>query len=325
MGIFAIVLACLARASPAYRVQNNAHQGAHSQPTVLEAFAALLHTSTPDATWQATSIGPSSKPAVQKVARQNWHPRIAVVRMEEEKSLEQQLKDGEITQEDYDLLSSAIEEDEYLEEMANEVPEKTLSEEAQKQRALLESKDGREYAPWMKVDTEAVVQAKKDRAARQERLAAEAARKEAEAAFIDLKATDIKSVGGIKETILPTGEVELRWTLDGESKAMKGFIVQRSKAGTKDWETLASWEDTMTLKSRSPTGDTYLYVDSTASIGNWEYRIIAESMEGRAVLNKKLVQIESTGEGFSQYAIVIGLVIFSIIAFVAISNSSGDT
>mmetsp|Transcript_51076 Transcript_51076/g.95578 ORF Transcript_51076/g.95578 Transcript_51076/m.95578 type:complete len:319 (+) Transcript_51076:63-1019(+) len=315
MRIFVTLIACLARASYGRRVQNNAHQG----PMEFEALSRILLASKPDAAWQVIGMGPGRNPAAQKPTRQNRFPRSAAVRMEEEKTLEQQLKDGDINQEEYDLFSSAIEEDEYLEQIENE-PEKVLSEEAQKEQEALTGAGGREYAPWMKVDPEAIVAAKQDRAARQKRLADEAAKEKVESEFLNLKTDDVSTVGGIEEKILSTGEVELSWTLGSETKTNKGFIVQRTKAWSEDWETLASWEETATLKSKGPAGGTYVYLDDTASAGNWFYRIINESNKGRSLLKKKMVEIESNEDAIGRYVTIAGLLVFVAIAYFAVSN-----
>ena len=71
---------------------------------------------------------------------------------------------GRITQEEYDELSTAMTEEEYQAELDSGIlDDEPLSADAAKIMSGMRSESGVEFAPWMKIDAEAIAQAKKER------------------------------------------------------------------------------------------------------------------------------------------------------------------
>ena len=83
-----------------------------------------------------------------------------------------QLEAGRISQEEYDELTGGISEEQYLAELELEKQEEApMSREAQKVYNGMRSESGVEFAPWMKVDAEAIAKAKQEREQRKARQA----------------------------------------------------------------------------------------------------------------------------------------------------------
>lgn len=314
MNLTGLFVFCLAYASHGNRVKSiPRRESSSSSPVSLEALSALLKTAKPDAGWQVagTSLRPGS---ALKRPTLNSARHTAAVTMQEEATLEEQLKEGLITQEEYDMLSEAVDESEYLAELEKEPEEKKLSKEAADEKSRLSGPTGVEFAPWMKIDPEAIAQAKKDRAARLERLEKE--RQETDS-------FRIKMMGDVRDKVLSEEEVELRWQTTDEADN-NGFLVQRRKARSDSWETLASYENTPSLRSKGTEGGIYVYLDDDAGKATWVYRIVGENKVGRTVVSQKLVEIESQEELFADYAWIAGLVIAFAGAWFAVSNIDGD-
>merc|ERR1719201_2255791 len=111
----------------------------------------------------------------------------------QEMTLEEELAAGKITQEEYESLLGGIDEEDYLkeeEEMEAEAPQQ-MSAEAAKIMKGMTSESGVEFAPWMKVDAEAIAKAKKEREARKARAAANAAALRNDAMLIDPQAAEL--------------------------------------------------------------------------------------------------------------------------------------
>merc|ERR1719491_181735 len=94
-----------------------------------------------------------------------------------DRTLEMDLKDGLITQEEYDELAGAMTEEEYEAVLEKEEQEEKegMSEQAKKEMNKMKGKGGVEFAPWMKIDPEAIAKAKADRAERKKKLEEEKA------------------------------------------------------------------------------------------------------------------------------------------------------
>jgi len=327
MRTIAAAVICLACASHGRRVgsvqSRSEKESATSQSDQLGALSRLLVASSPDAGWQVTGTGFRGNLAKNKPLF-NAH-RTATTRMQEEATLEDQLKEGLITQEEYDMLSSAVSEEEFLAAGGVEADEPELSAEAKIEASRMVSGSGVEWAPWMKIDAEAVASAKKERAARQAAAAAAKENQRTEILELDAQGAEVGALAGLKTKILSEEEVELRWDTTKLSEGNNlGYIVQRRRGRTDDWETLASHEGNDMLKSKGAGGGLYYYLDDTATIATWIYRIVDENEKGRAVICQKMVEIESKDEVLGQYIITAIVAALFIIAVVGSNTFDGN-
>jgi len=237
------------------------------------------------------------------------------VRMQEFPTLEDELKEGKITQEEYDQLTEGISEDEYEAELSAQAQaeEAEMSAEAAKIVKGMTSASGVEFAPWMKVDAEAIAKAKKEREARKARQAASALK--SDSMLIDPQAAELGAGGGLKSKVLSDEEVELRWDTTDEA-GNAGFIVQRRRGGKENFEDLESYEIFSPLRSKGPDGGSYVYLDDTAAVGTWVYRILDCDTSGtRSAVCQKLVEIEDKDE--QQFTVVVGVAALAL-ALVAV-------
>ena len=122
--------------------------------------------------------------------------------------------------------------------------------------------------------------------------------------------------GGLKSKTLSEEEVELRWDTTDEA-GNAGFIVQRRRGGGADFSDLESFESFAPLRSKGPNGGSYVYLDDTAGVGTWVYRILDCDASGtRSAVCQKLVEIESKDE--QQFTVVVGAAIATLaLVFVA--------
>ena len=214
-----------------------------------------------------------------------------------------QLEAGNISQEEYDELMTGIDESELEAE-----PEPELSDEAARIMRGMTSSTGVEFAPWMKVDAEKIAAAKKERELRKARQAA--SMQKSDAMLIDPQAAELGGGGGLKSKILSQEEVELRWDTQDEV-GNAGFVVQRRKGGSENFEDLATYEGFSPLRTKGPAGGSYVYLDDTADVGTWVYRILDCDTGGtRSAVCQKLVEIESKDE--QQFTLIVGGVIASL-------------
>ena len=188
-----------------------------------------------------------------------------------------------------------------------------MSREAQKVYNGMRSESGVEFAPWMKIDAEAIAQAKKERELRKAKQAASALK--ADSMLIDPQAAELGAGGGLKSKVLSEDEVELRWDTTDEA-GNAGFIVQRRRGGSEDFSDLETYEKFSPLRSKGPAGGSYVYLDDTVDVGTWVYRILdCDSSGTRSAVCQKLVEIESKDE--QQFTIVVGALIAGL-ALVAV-------
>merc|ERR1719424_166975 len=169
----------------------------------------------------------------------------------------------------------AVEEEEVsfssMEDLAAEAEE--LSADAQKIINNMKSSSGVEFAPWMKVDAEAIAKAKKEREERKKRSAAAA----------------VGAGGGLKSKVLSEEEIELRWSTQDE-RDNAGIIVQRRMGGQPDFQDIATYERFAPLRTKGVDGGDYVYLDDTAEPGTWVYRILDCDTRGtRSAVCQKLV------------------------------------
>jgi len=231
---------------------------------------------------------------------------------EEYPTLEEELEAGRITQEEYDELNGGISEEQYAAEEAA-APEQELSADAKRVLSGMKSSSGVEFAPWMKVDPEAIAKAKADREARKAR-AAEGMR--SDAMLIDPQAAELGAGGGLSSKLLSEEDIEMRWDTQDEA-GNAGFIVQRRKGGSENFMDIASYEDFSPLRTKGPAGGTYVYLDDEVGVGTWVYRILDCDTSGtRSAVCQKLVEVDSEAEG--KQTIFVGVAIAGLaLAFVA--------
>merc|ERR1719247_911514 len=125
----------------------------------------------------------------------------------------------------------------------------------------------------MKVDPEAIAKAKAEREARKARQAASQGGVRSDAMLIDPQAAELGAGGGLKSKTLSEEEVELRWDTTDEA-GNAGFIVQRRRGGSDNFADLESYESFSPLRTKGPAGGSYVYLDDTAGVGTWVYRIL---------------------------------------------------
>ena len=102
------------------------------------------------------------------------------------------------------------------------------------------------------------------------------------------------------------------------SLAPLGFKIQRRKARGDDWETITDYTKWGPLVSKGSTGGTYRYVDNTADIGGWVYRISEVEKDGNeSDLCQCLVEIQSQGEKIQGIVAAVGIAAIAIGAVVA--------
>uniref|UniRef100_A0A6U5EDM8 Uncharacterized protein n=1 Tax=Calcidiscus leptoporus TaxID=127549 RepID=A0A6U5EDM8_9EUKA len=206
-----------------------------------------------------------------------------------------------------EVLEEAMDEEEWLAEQAAE-EQKELSSGAKKVINNMRSETGVEFAPWMKIDPEAIARAEKERKERKARQAALAT--SVDVMDLDPQAAELGG-GGLRSKILSEEEVELRWSTGNEA-GNEGFLVQRRAGGSNNFEVIASYEKVGALKSKGPQGGVYAYLDDTVpSTGTWVYRVLDCDSKGmKQAICQKLVEVDSQSEQTA--TLVIGGVLFGI-------------
>jgi hypothetical protein len=226
-----------------------------------------------DALSLSSALSPSVRPALHSFAKRNLFMQAAEEEVEE------------MTEEEYMAELAAQQQ---VEETGED-----LSEEAARVKRGMTSATGVEFAPWMKVDAEAIAKAKKEREERKRRSQAAGA---VDSIQIDPQAAEMNAASGLKAKTLSEEEVELKWDT-GDETGNAGFIVQRRRGGQEAFENLASFETFAPLRTKGPQGGTYIYLDDTAGVGTWVYRIIDCDTKGvKSGICQKLVEIESGAE-----------------------------
>lgn len=226
---------------------------------------------------------------------------VAMAEVEEEEYM---------TEEEYEAeQAAAMSEEEYAAEQA--APQE-MSEDAARVMNNMRSSSGVEFAPWMKVDPEAIAKAKREREERKARAASFVA----DAVAIDPQAAELGASSGLKSVVLSEEEVELRWSTDNEVGNL-GFVVQRRKGGSEVFTDIASYEQLPALKTKGPGGGSYSYFDDSVAVGTWVYRIVDQDESGkRSALSQKLVEVESVSEQ-TQTLVIGGVFLLLAAALVA--------
>ena len=200
-------------------------------------------------------------------------------------------------------------------EVEEEDETKNLSPQAKKVYNNLRSESGVEFAPWMQIDPEAIAKAEADRKARKARKALEA--KQVDPMQLDPQAAELGAGGGLKSKVLSEEEVELRWST-GDETGNKGFIIQRRGGGTNSFEDIGSYDRDSNLRSKGPSGGSYMYLDDSIPYpGTWVYRVLDCDDNGKMTsVCQKLVEVESQSEQMQTLAVgaVIGVLALVLVA-----------
>ena len=102
-----------------------------------------------------------------------------------------------------------------------------------------------------------------------------------------------------------------------------GFIVQRRRGGAANFEDLETYEKFAPLRTKGPAGGSYVYLDDTADVGTWVYRVLDCDVEGvRSAVCQKLVEIESKDE--QQFTFIVGGVIATLAVGLVIAGIVTD-
>jgi hypothetical protein len=80
-----------------------------------------------------------------------------------------------------------------------------------------------------------------------------------------------------------------------------------------DWEVITDYNRWGPLVSKGPTGGTYRYVDNTADVGGWVYRISEVEKDGNeSDLCQCLVEVQSKGEKLQGIVAAVGIAAIAI-------------
>jgi len=258
----------------------------------------------------------TQRPALRIASRAAFAPLMAEI--EEFPSMEELAAEAGMSVEEYEkqMFGEAMTEEEYEAEQEQE-----LSADAKQIVNNMRSASGVEFAPWMKVDAEAIAKAKKERAERKARQAAESAGK-SDNMLIDPQAAELGAGGGLKSKILGEEEIELRWSTQDEI-GNAGFIVQRRQGGQSAFGDIASFENFSPLRTKGPEGGDYVYLDDTVSPGTWVYRIVDCDTKGeKSAVCQKLVEVDSNAE--SMQTVAVGVVIAGIALALVVAGILSD-
>jgi len=186
-----------------------------------------------------------------------------------------------------------------------------------KRMSNLRNENGVEFAPWMGIseDDESKIRSLMRERAESRRKRQEQERDVSGNLYRDSQAQELSGTGLSYKII--DGDVELTWATKTETDT-KGFIVKRRAAKTNDYDVVASFEDWGPLQSKGKGGGVYRYLDSTAGVGGWVYRIAEEdSMGNEADVCQCLVEVETEDEQRGAVIAGVGFGVFAILAFVA--------
>eukprot|EP00520_Triparma_pacifica_P004474 CAMPEP_0118665278 /NCGR_PEP_ID=MMETSP0785-20121206/18529_1 /TAXON_ID=91992 /ORGANISM="Bolidomonas pacifica, Strain CCMP 1866" /LENGTH=261 /DNA_ID=CAMNT_0006559377 /DNA_START=66 /DNA_END=848 /DNA_ORIENTATION=+ len=214
------------------------------------------------------------------------------------------------TEEDIDVDSMTLEEE--VEAMTEVEMKKT------KFVSNLRNQNGVDYAPWMNIsaeDEKKIKQLVKEKAeARRKRALQE---QEVRGNLLEDSQAQELSGGGLRAKAISEDSVELEWTTTTEGNT-EGYVVRRRKARGDDWEIITDYNRWGPLVSKGPEGGTYRYVDNTADVGGWVYRISEVEKDGNeSDLCQCLVEVQSQGEKIQGIVAAVGIGAIAIGAVVA--------
>lgn len=207
--------------------------------------------------------------------------------------------------EDIDVDSMTLEEE--VDAMTEKEVQKT------KFVSNLRNQNGVDYAPWMNINAEdeaKIRQLVKEKAeARRKRALQE---QEVSGNLLEDSQAQELSGGGLRAKALSEDEVELEWTTTNEGNT-EGYVIRRRKARGDDWEVITDYNRWGPLVSKGPTGGTYRYVDNTADVGGWVYRISEVEKDGNeSDLCQCLVEVQSKGEKLQGIVAAVGIAAIAI-------------
>jgi hypothetical protein len=222
----------------------------------------------------ALAYGPHSaavapRPALRTSSASRAFAHMKVVEEDNYPTMEELAKEAGMSVAEYEKsmgFDQAMTEEEYQSEQV----QAEMSAGAKKVINNMRSASGVEFAPWMKVDAEAIAKAKMERAERKIR---SATTKKSDTMLIDPQAAELGAGGGLKSKVLSEEEVELRWSTQDEV-GNAGFIVQRRKGGQPEFADIASYKSFSPLKTKGVAGGEYVFLDDAVSPGTWVYRIL---------------------------------------------------
>lgn len=205
--------------------------------------------------------------------------------------------------------------------------ERLVQQEMKKTKKIsnLRNAKGVDYAPWMNVseeDEEKIRKIMTDKAvARRKRQEQE--KKVSGALLFDSQAQELSGVG-LKSKVIGE-DVELEWATNAETNTL-GFEVKRRAAKTEDFEVIASYKDFGPLQSKGSDGGVYRYLDTTAGVGGWVYRITECESNGRTSdLSQCLVEVQTAEEqrGAIIAAVSIGVLFAGLVVAGVLLDPNG--
>jgi hypothetical protein len=271
----------------------------------------------------ALAYGPHSaavapRPALRTSSASRAFAHMKVVEEDNYPTMEELAKEAGMSVAEYEKsmgFDQAMTEEEYQSEQV----QAEMSAGAKKVINNMRSASGVEFAPWMKVDAEAIAKAKMERAERKIR---SATTKKSDTMLIDPQAAELGAGGGLKSKVLSEEEVELRWSTQDEV-GNAGFIVQRRKGGQPEFADIASYKSFSPLKTKGVAGGEYVFLDDAVSPGTWVYRILDCNTNGeRSAVCQKLVEIDSKSE--TSQTVLVGVLIAGLALALVVGGVLSD-
>lgn len=268
------------------------------------------------ALWSGVSSTLQRQPKEQQKKR---HATVQMQNVDPVRILKDYLKEGTITQAEYDeLIEEAkqvgtVSKNEY-EKMTGQgkVDPKLLAKMQSDLDSKMKSQGGVEFAPWMKLDAERLARGEMKRPG-------DADETETEDGIPD------KIQSGVLNTkVISDSEIQLTWQTSDE-KGNAGFILQRRTGGQDDFEfeDIASFKTNKELKSKGGRGGQYGYLDEVPRTGIWAYRLLDQSNRGQqSAIGLKSVEVVGQAQKFAQIA-AIGILGLALVgAFVLTGGSA---
>lgn len=201
--------------------------------------------------------------------------------------------------------------------VAEEIVDGDIEVEKMENMAKFRTKNGVEYAPWMKVGEE---EDKKIRQISKEKASVRAKQKEKElnlsgTLYFDSQAQELGGAGLNSKII--DGDVELEWVTKKETNT-KGYVLKRRAAKTEEFVVIADYNTWGPLASKGPEGGVYRFTDTTTSPGGYIYRVTEIDNSGaESDLSQCLVEIQTDEEQRNALIAAVGIVVIGISSVVA--------